>query len=225
MQQAFDWVSSGYGALARARNLLWAIPVTACAASAEPVTIVALGDSLTAGYGLDTAEGFVPQMQAWLDAQGADVELINAGVSGDTSGNGLARTDWTLTPDVDGMIVALGGNDYLRGLPPELLETNLGQIVDKAQAQDVQVMLIGLSVGGNYGADYKSDFEAVFARIAEVSNLPLYADWFAGLQAAAGDGSIAPYMQDDGIHPNAEGVRLIVAALGPTVLEFAQTVE
>lgn len=211
--------------MGRARNLLWAIPVTACAANAEPVTIVALGDSLTAGYGLDTTDGFVPQMQAWLDQEGAEVELVNAGVSGDTSGNGLARADWTLTPDVDGMIVALGGNDYLRGLPPEMLETNLDQIVGKAKSQDVEVMLIGLSVGGNYGAEYKSEFEDVFSRIAEEADLPLYVDWFAGLQTAADGGSIAPYMQDDGIHPNAEGVRLIVSAMGPALLEFVQTVD
>ena len=94
-------------------------------AQADEVVIAALGDSLTQGYGLPVEQGFVPQLQAWLDANGVEVRLINAGVSGDTTAGGLARVDWTLTPDVDGMIVALGGNDVLRGLPPEETKANI----------------------------------------------------------------------------------------------------
>ena len=107
------------------RNLTLAIGVFSSAAYAEKVTIAALGDSLTAGYGLPVDQGFVPQLQGWLDAEGADVTVLNAGVSGDTTAGGLSRVDWTLTPDVDAMIVALGGNDLLRGLDPSVSRANL----------------------------------------------------------------------------------------------------
>jgi acyl-CoA thioesterase-1 len=138
---------TGYGARVALCKLALGFGLIAGAAHAEPVTIAALGDSLTAGYGLPNGDGFVPQMQAWLDANGAEVTLLNAGVSGDTTAGGLSRTDWTLTPDVDGMLLALGGNDYLRGLDPALSRTNLDGILTKAAAADVDAMLIGLTAG------------------------------------------------------------------------------
>ena len=107
---------------------LAAVSALALPAQAEPVTLVALGDSLTAGYGLPEGEGLVPQLQAWLDAQGAEVTLINAGVSGDTTAGGLSRLDWSITPETDAMIVTLGGNDLLRGLPPDQTRTNIEKI-------------------------------------------------------------------------------------------------
>lgn len=211
----------GYGALRGLRNLSIGIVLTTVAVQAETVTIAALGDSLTAGYGLDTADGFVPQMQSWLDAQGADVVLINAGVSGDTTAGGLSRTDWTLTDDVDAMIVALGGNDYLRGIDPAVSRSNLAGILDKAQSKDVDVMLVGLIAGGNYGAAYKQSFDRMYPDLAGEYDVMLFKRWFAGLlEASQTEDGISEYMQADQLHPNAEGVRLIVEAMGPAVLEL-----
>lgn len=214
----------GYGAARGVRNLSLAIAVFSSAAYAENVTIAALGDSLTAGYGLPRDQGFVPQLQAWLDANGAEVVVLNAGVSGDTTAGGLSRTDWTLTPDVDAMIVTLGGNDYLRGLDPAVSRANLDGILAKAAAADVDVVLVGLTAGANYGPDFKEAFDAMYVELAAQYDVPLVPSFFAGLLAAAGtqDG-VADYMQDDGIHPNAQGVAAIVAALGPSVLELAAT--
>ena len=195
-----------------------AIVLTAGVAQAEETTVAALGDSLTAGYGLATADGFVPQMQAWLDAAGLDARVVNAGVSGDTTAGGLSRTDWTLTDDVDAMIVALGGNDYLRGMDPAVSRANLAGILDKARARDVDVLLVGLVAGGNYGPDYKQSFDAMYPELAAEYDADFYPRWFAGILAETGsEGDIAAYMQRDGIHPNAEGVRLIVDAMGPAV--------
>ncbi len=195
------------------------------AAFAEPVTIAAMGDSLTAGYGLTNGDGFVPQMQAWLDNQGAEIILLNAGVSGDTTAGGLARTDWTLTPDVDAMLVALGGNDYLRGLDPALSRANLDGILTKASQADVDTLLIGLNAGSNYGAEYKSAFDGMYSSLADVHDVPLFPTFFAGLLAEAGStGGVGAFMQADGIHPNKKGVAAIVEALGPAVLALADQV-
>jgi acyl-CoA thioesterase-1 len=195
--------------------------MTATIAQAETVTIAALGDSLTQGYGLAQKDGFVPQLEAWLTAQGADVEVINAGVSGDTTAGGLSRVAWTLTPDVDAMIVALGGNDYLRGLDPAVSRANLDGILSYGQEAGIDMLLVGLSVGGNYGPDYRQEFEGIYTDLAAKYDVPLYTDFAAGLRAAAGtqDGMVA-LLQSDGLHPNAEGVQVIVAAMGPAVLEL-----
>ncbi len=216
--------SYGYGAARGLRNLSLAIGVFSSAAYAETVTIAALGDSLTAGYGLPRADGFVPQLQNWLDAQDADVVVLNAGVSGDTTAGGLSRVDWTLTPDVDAMIVTLGGNDYLRGLDPAVSRKNLDGILAKAAAAQVEALLVGITAGANYGADYKQDFDGMYVDLAATYDVPLYPTFFAGLLTAAGtqDG-VAAYMQADGIHPNAEGVAAIVAAIGPSVMALAQS--
>lgn len=211
-------VAFGYGALRIVRNLTSAIVLTASVAQADTVTVAALGDSLTAGYGLATADGFVPQMQAWLDAQGVDARIVNAGVSGDTTAGGLSRTDWTLTDDVDAMIVALGGNDYLRGMDPGLSRANLAGILEKARVRDVDVLLVGLVAGGNYGPDFKEAFDGMYPELAAEYGVDLYPRWFAGIIAVSGmEDDMAAYMQADGIHPNAEGVRLIVESMGPSV--------
>ncbi|MEL6585735.1 MAG: arylesterase, partial [Pseudomonadota bacterium] len=134
---------------------------------AEPVTIVALGDSLTAGYGLAEADGFVPQLQAWLTGQGVDAQVVNAGVSGDTTAGGLARLDWALTPETDAMIVALGGNDLLRGLPPEVSRANLDGILSRvSEEMGLPVLLIGLEAPGNYGPAFKEAFDGMYVELA-----------------------------------------------------------
>lgn len=187
-------------------------------ASAEPVTIAALGDSLTQGYGLAPEAGFVPQMEQWLRDQGADVRLINAGVSGDTTAGGLSRAAWTMTPEVRGMIVALGGNDLLRGIAPEVSRSNLRGILEAAAAQEVQVLLVGMRATANYGPDYKQSFDRMYPDLAQEFGVALAPTFFAGLDRS----ERAQVMQADGIHPNAEGVARIVAGLGPQVLDLAR---
>ena len=187
--------------------------------SAQQVTIAALGDSLTQGYGLLPEDGFVAQLEEWLAARGHDVALINAGVSGDTTAGGLARVAWTLTPDVDAMIVALGGNDLLRGIPPEASRANLQGILEAAEQAGVEVLLVGLRAPGNYGPDYQQAFDAMFPDLAERYDVLHVESFLAPLADAAADtaAALAAYMQADGIHPNAAGVAVIVEALGPEV--------
>ncbi len=190
--------------------------------AAEPITVAALGDSLTQGYGLPQEQGLVPQLQAWIGANGGEVRVVNAGVSGDTTAGGLSRIGWTLTPEVDALIVALGGNDLLRGLDPAVSRENLTGIMEAAEAADVPVLLVGLSAPGNYGPDYKAAFEAIFPDLARDYDAILLPDLLAPLsQRVAQEGApLSEVMQPDGIHPNADGVRLVVEALGPKVLEL-----
>jgi acyl-CoA thioesterase I len=213
--------SLAYGAVSRISNLSAAVLITAGMAQAETITVAALGDSLTAGYGLAQGEGFVPQLEAWLKEQGADVAIVNAGVSGDTTAGGLSRVAWTLTPEVDAMIVTLGGNDYLRGLDPSVSRSNLDGILAAGQDAGVAMLLVGLSVGGNYGQAYKQEFEGMYAALATAYNIPLYPDFASGLRQAAGSSEgLSAFLQGDGIHPNAAGVGAIVAAIGPEVLKL-----
>ncbi|MEM6386923.1 MAG: arylesterase [Pseudomonadota bacterium] len=192
---------------------------------AEPVTITALGDSLTQGYGLAPDEGFVPQLQTWLDGAGEDVVLINAGVSGDTTAGGLSRIGWTLTPEVDALIVALGGNDLLRGIDPAVARSNIDGILAAASAQSVPVLLIGMDAPSNYGSDYESDFEAIYPELAAEYGALHHGDFLGALTSLEDrEAALAQYMQADRIHPNAAGVALIVETLGPRVAELAAKV-
>lgn len=209
-----------YGARRALRNLTFACALAA-PAFAEPATIVALGDSLTAGYGLPEGDGLVPQLQAWLRARGQDVTILNAGVSGDTTAGGLARLDWSLTPETDALIVTLGGNDMLRGLAPSAAKANLDAILKRASAKRLPILLVGLAAPRNYGPDYKAEFDAIYPDLAKAYGTLLDANLFAPLVAKGADpATVAPYFQNDGIHPNKEGVALIVAALGPRVEEL-----
>lgn len=188
---------------------------------AQTLTIAALGDSLTQGYGLPQGDGFVPQMEAWLTERGADVELVNAGVSGDTTQGGLSRVDWTLTDDVDAMIVALGGNDLLRGIDPAVSRANLDGILSAADGKGVETMLIGLSAPGNYGPEYKADFDAMYPELAAKYDAVLATDFLEPIQSSVDEGrAMGDLMQPDGIHPSAAGVALVVEALGPRVMEL-----
>jgi acyl-CoA thioesterase-1 len=204
-------------------GLLWAAGL----AAAEERVIAALGDSLTQGYGLPQEAGFVPQLEAWLEARGAEVRLINAGVSGDTTAGGLARVGWTLTPEVEGLIVTLGGNDLLRALPPETTRENLAGILEAAAAAEVPVLLIGMEAPGNYGADYKAAFDGLYPALAEEFGTLFLPSFFAGLSDAGGadPAALRPYFQADGIHPNAEGVEKIVSAVGPAVEDLIARIE
>uniref|UniRef100_UPI0008FD6EF5 arylesterase n=1 Tax=Nioella nitratireducens TaxID=1287720 RepID=UPI0008FD6EF5 len=188
--------------------------LAAPAAQADEVVIAALGDSLTQGYGLPAEEGLVPQLERWLQERGHDVRLINAGVSGDTTAGGLSRVGWTLSDDVDGMIVTLGGNDLLRGLPPEAARENLRGILDAATARGVEVLLVGMQAPLNYGPDYKAAFDAIYPDLAAEYDT-LYVESFLAPIIDAPDPRLL--MQADGLHPNATGVAVVVAALGPPV--------
>ena len=189
------------------------------------MVIAALGDSLTQGYGLSPDQGFVPQLEAWLAERGVAARLINAGVSGDTTAGGLSRVDWTLGDEVDAMIVALGGNDMLRGIDPATSRANLDGILARAEEAGVEVLLVGMSAPGNYGPDYKAAFDGMYPELSERYGT-LYADDFLGALADLPDRrqAMADYMQPDGIHPNADGVSLIVDDLGPEVAALVERV-
>lgn len=189
------------------------------------IVVVALGDSLTQGYGLFEEDGFVPQLDGWLDAQGHDVQLINAGVSGDTTTGGLSRVAWTLSDNVDAMIVALGGNDLLRGIDPGLSRSNLEGILQAAAAADVEVLLVGMQAPGNYGPEYKAAFDGMYPELADTYGTVFHDSFFAGFGEAQDDWEAAlKLMQPDGIHPNVEGVKLIVESVGPKVVELIDRV-
>jgi acyl-CoA thioesterase I len=201
--------------------VLGAITLLCTPAFAEKLNIVALGDSLTAGYGLPPEDGFVPQLQAWLTAQGQDVKVENAGVSGDTTAGGVSRLDWSLSPDTDALIVNLGGNDLLRGLDPASSAANLAKILTTAQTRHLPVLLVGLKALNNYGPDFKAQFDAIYPALAAKFAVPLYPDYFAPLKPNTTETmALAQYMQADGIHPNAAGVARVVSDLGPYVIDL-----
>lgn len=209
----------------RMRNAAIAVLALSSSVWAEPVTIVALGDSLTAGYGLsDQTQGFVPVLEGWLKAKGHDVLVQNAGVSGDTTAGGLARVGWALGPETDALIVTLGGNDLLRGLDPASSKANLDGILKEASARKLPVLLVSMKAPGNFGPEYKAAFDAIYGDLAGTYGTLLADDFFAGLRAAGADpadpASMAAFMQADGLHPNPEGVKLIVEGLGPKVEEL-----
>jgi acyl-CoA thioesterase-1 len=193
------------------------------AAQADTVEVVALGDSLTAGYGLIDAQGFVPKMREYLGAAGQDVRLVNAGVSGDTTAGGLSRVAWSLNPSTDALIVALGGNDLLRGLDPESARDNLEGILEVAQKNGLEVLIVGMEAPGNYGPEYKAEFDAIYPELAEAYDALYFPRFFEGLYTdGESPADIRHLMQPDGIHPNAEGVDLIVEAMGPAVVELVE---
>ncbi|MBS3980224.1 MAG: arylesterase [Rhodobacteraceae bacterium] len=218
-------LSVGYGAVCRMRNAAFAVLALSSFALAEPVTIVALGDSLTAGYGLaDQSQGFVPVLEGWLKARGHDVAVQNAGVSGDTTAGGLARVGWALGQEADALIVTLGGNDLLRGIDPAASRANLDGILKEAAARKLPVLLVAMKAPGNFGPEFKADFDAMYGELAGQYGTLLADDFFAGLRAAGADpsdpASLAAFMQPDGLHPNPEGVKLIVEGLAPRVEEL-----
>jgi len=183
----------------------------AAPAQAAERTVLLYGDSLLAGLGLDAAEGFEAQLQAALEAAGLDVRLVNASVSGDTTANGRERLDWTLGEPPDAVILGLGANDMLRALPPQTAEANLDAMLTSLQAADLPVLLLGMLADRGLGADYVQAFDGLYPRLAARHDALLYPFY---LQAIGLD---PQFYQADGKHPNAEGVRRIVADLLPMV--------
>lgn len=183
----------------------------AAAASSQPVTILAFGDSLTAGYGLETSESYPVQLQMALAAKGHKVSVVNAGVSGDTTSGGLARLDWTLNPKPDAVILELGANDALRGLDPNVPRENLDRMLAALKAKGIPVLLAGMRAPGNWGDDYARNFDGIFRDLATKYNVSLYPFFLDGV---ALDPSLT---QPDGLHPTAKGVAEIVKRMLPEV--------
>jgi len=178
-------------------------------AAAAPTRIVVVGDSLTAGYGLDEDEAYPVLLERELGERGWSVEVVNGGVSGDTTAGGRARLDWLLRQGPAIVVLALGANDSLRGLPAAAAEENLREMVRASRAAGALVLLAGMKVPPNYGAEYSAGFEAIYPRLAaelEVALMPFL---------LAGVGGHPELNQADGIHPNAEGQRRIAAGLAP----------
>jgi acyl-CoA thioesterase-1 len=180
-----------------------AAPAQAKLQAASRPRIAVLGDSLTAGLGVAKASSYPSLLQERVDAAGLDYEVVNAGVSGDTSAGGLARLDWALDGDVRVLIVALGGNDGLRGLPAAELQGNLAQIIERAQARGITVILAGMEAPPNYGRDYIVSFHKVYPALAAKYHVALVPFL---LQGVAGDETLN---QRDGIHPTAAGARIV----------------
>ena len=177
-------------------------------------TILALGDSLTAGYGLEPGHAMPDVLQAELQKSGVDVKIINAGVSGDTAAQGAARLDWALTPEVGGILLELGANDALRGLPPEQTEQALRQILDKAKAKNLPVLILGMKAPPNLGESYRAKFDPIYERLANDYQQSIYSFYLEGV---AGQRELN---QQDGIHPNDKGVTIIVSRMMPLVEDF-----
>lgn len=192
---------------------------TVMAAQAEDgkTLIFAFGDSLTAGYGLAPGDGFTDQLEDALNTAGAKVKVVNAGVSGDTSTAGLARLDWVLsalprTPDL--AIVELGANDGLRGVDPAITRKNIEAIIQRLQAKDIPVLLTGMLAPPNLGSEYEAEFNPIFPDLAKRYDTAFYPFFLDGVAA---DASLN---QSDGIHPNAQGVAVIVENMLPDILSL-----
>jgi acyl-CoA thioesterase-1 len=195
------------------------LAVLAIPAYAAPVAIVALGDSLTAGFGLDPGQSFPEQLQAALRKQGRDVTVANAGVSGDTSTDGLARLEWSVPAEAEIVIVELGANDALRGFDPALTRKTLSEIVAKLKGRNQAVLLAGMLAPRNLGDEYANAFDAIFPDLAAEYGVPLYPFFLEGV---AGD---AKLNQADGMHPTADGVARIVSGIMPDVEKLISAAE
>ena len=190
---------------------------TAPAGAAEPpIRILALGDSLTQGYGVRTGMEFPAQLERVLKAKGLNVSVTNAGVSGDTSAGGLSRLDWSLNDRPDVAIVEFGGNDALRGLSPAEMEKNLDGILAKLKARGIPTLLAGMMAPRNMGAAYVAQFDAVFPRLAKKHGVALYPFFLEGV---ALDRTL---MQPDLHHPNEKGVAAIAARMAPAVAQLVE---
>ncbi len=178
----------------------------------KPFVIMAFGDSLTAGYLLGPDEGFVPQLQKALRARGhGNVEVRNAGVSGDTTAGGLTRLDWSVGSETDAVILELGANDALRGIDPALTRRNLEQMIRTLQARHIRVLLVGMLAPPNMGADYGQAFNPIYPDIAREFDLDLYPFFLDGVAAQAS------LTLADGMHPNPKGVAVMVEGILPKV--------
>lgn len=184
------------------------------ATAIKPVKMVVLGDSLSAGLGLPASAAFPERLQKTLKANGIVVDMINAGVSGDTSSGGRDRLDWSVPEGTDAVILELGANDALRGIDPAVTRTALSDILTRLKARGIAVLLCGMVAPPNYGSDYSARFNAIYPDLAKSFGVPLYPFFLEGVAADA------RLNQADGLHPTAEGVDVIVRNILPTVQAF-----
>lgn len=195
-----------------------ALMLPAKAADTDTIRIVAFGDSLTAGYLLPPSAAFPAQLQVALQAKGYKVEVMNAGVSGDTTGGGLERLDWVFEDGADGVILELGANDALRGTEPAVVRENLDKILTVLQSKGSEVLIAGMRAPTNWGADYKANFDKIFPDLAAKHSAALYPYFLEGV-------SIDPaYIMPDGLHPTAKGVAEIVKRILPETEALMQKI-
>jgi acyl-CoA thioesterase-1 len=188
------------------------------AANPRPIKIVVLGDSLSAGLGLPASSAFPQRLQKTLESKGIAVDIINAGVSGDTSSGGRDRLDWSVPDDTQAVILELGANDALRGTDPAVTRSALSDILTRLKARGIAVLLCGMVAPPNYGSDYSARFNAIYPDLAKSFGVPLYPFFLEGVAADA------KLNQADGLHPTAEGVDVIVGNILPTVQAFLGTI-
>jgi acyl-CoA thioesterase-1 len=185
---------------------------------ARPIKMVVLGDSLSAGLGLLASAAFPVRLQKALKAKGIDVDMINAGVSGDTASGGRDRLDWSVPEGTEAVILELGANDALRGIDPKVTRAALSDILTRLKARKIAVLLCGMVAPPNYGADYSAQFNAIYPDLAKAFQVPLYPFFLEGVAADA------KLNQADGLHPTAEGIDRIVKNILPTVEAFVSTI-
>lgn len=192
--------------------------VLSVAANAGTITLVGFGDSLMAGYQLPPGDGFPEKLQAALKAKGLDVSISNAGVSGDTTTGGLARIDWSVPDGTDGVILELGANDALRGIPPEESEKNLDQMIVRLKERGIAVLLAGMLAPPNMGGDYAARFNPIYQKLAQKHGVALYPFFLDGVALDAA------LKLDDGMHPNTKGVEVMVDTMEPAITQFIGTI-
>ncbi|MBI3701556.1 MAG: arylesterase [Afipia sp.] len=224
MQRSYGWLAGAVERLVCAIFVVAAGAVVTISAAAlaetnslkdtKPIKLAVLGDSLTAGYGLPASAAFPVRLQKALKDKGIETEIVNAGVSGDTTSGGRDRLDWSIPKDTEAVILELGANDALRGVDPKVSRAALEDILKRLKARNVAVMLCGMYAPPNYGAEYAAQFNSIYPDLAKSYGVPLYPFFLDGI---VGDGKLN---QSDGMHPTAEGVDAIVRRILPTVEAF-----
>jgi acyl-CoA thioesterase-1 len=203
--------------LALAALLLGTAAAAPSAGGKTTLKIIALGDSLTAGFGLPLEAAFPAVLERKLKGEGYDVSIANAGVSGDTASGGLARLDWAIGQDADGVILELGANDMLRGADPEITKAALDSVLAKLKERGIKALIAGMNATPSYGREYKARFDAIYPALARKYAAPLYPFFLEGV---AGDASLT---LGDGLHPNAAGVERIVNGILPLARAFLES--
>ena len=198
--------------------LVFVVFSTTAFAETDKPKIVVLGDSLSAGYQLAQGEGFPERLEAALTDEGLDVEIIGAGVSGDTSSGGLSRLDWSVPEGTDGVILELGANDALRGLPPKTTRENLDKMIARLKERDIEVLLAGMLAPPNMGDTYGKEFNAIYPELSEKHNLLLYPFFLDGVLTKP------EFLLADGIHPNAKGVNVVTYRILPLVVNLIEVI-
>ncbi len=219
VSRVFGWMAAIALCLTVVAGIGLPIVTSAAFAQSRPITIVAFGDSLTAGYGVKTSESFPVRLQMALEAKGHKVTIVNAGVSGDTTAGGLERLDWALDPKPGAVILELGANDALRGIDPKEPRANLDKMLATLKVKNIAVLLTGMKAPNNWGADYAKSFDAIFPDLAAKYGVPLYPFFLEGVALDKA------FTQPDGLHPTGAGVVEIVKRILPDVEALVDRIE